>query len=103
MLDALGEPSRIIDRDTALSLALRALSVGAREALKRTGLATKDSDDDLNPLRDIDEADADRVFLRDELKNGSVEVGVLERRAGREGRFHLLTEAELAGLVAEYK
>lgn len=103
MLERIGEPSRSMDRGNALSLALSAWSVGAREALKRSAISHKDLNDDLNPLRDIDEADADRVFLRDELKHGTVEVGVLERRSGRDGRFHLLSTAELSELVNDYQ
>ena len=103
MLERIGEPSRAMSRAAALALAISAWCVGAREALKRSAIAgKKDADDDeYNPLRDIDEADADRVFLRDELKTGTIEIGVLERRAGREGRFHLLSEAEIKGAVQD--
>ena len=62
-----------------------------------------DDEDELNPLRDIDEASADSVFLRDELKTGTVEVGLLERRGPRDGRFRLLNDAETAELVREYR
>ncbi len=104
MLERIGEPDRTLERSAALKLALSAWSVGSREALKRSALTGRDRDeDDINPLREIDEADADRVFLRDELKSGNVEAAVLERRSGRDSKFHLLTETELAELVAEFK
>jgi hypothetical protein len=101
MMERIGEPSRSMNREAALALAVSAWCVGAREALKRSAITDKKDvdNDDYNPLRDIDEADADRVFLRDELKTGTIEVGVLERRAGREGRFRLLTEAEISAAV----
>jgi proteasome alpha subunit len=105
MLQRIGEPSRSMNREAALSLAISAWCVGAREALKRSAITDKkDADnDDYNPLRDIDEADADQVFLRDELKTGTIEVGVLERRAGREGRFHLLSDADIAAAIPDLK
>ena len=78
MLESLGEPNAGLPLADALPNALSAWGAGLREAL-RSGRA-RDDENDFNPLRDIDEADADKVFLRDELKNGSVEVGVLERR-----------------------
>ena len=104
MMERIGEPLRSMNRGTALALALSAWCIGAREALKRSASNDKkdSDDDDYNPLRDIDEADADKVFLRDELKTGTIEVGVLERRAGRDGRFRLLTDAEIASLVQEH-
>jgi proteasome alpha subunit len=102
MLERLGELNPNGTREDALQLALTAWIAGAREALK-THASDRDALEDLNPLRDIDEAEADRVFLRDELKTGTVEVGLLERNTNRESRFRLLTEAELAPLLSEYR
>lgn len=103
MLERLGEPSPDWSREEALRRALAAWTVGAREGLRRRVGGVKDDEDDRNPLRDIDEADADAVFLRDELKTGSVEAGVLERRTHRESRFRLLTSTELESLLRDYK
>lgn len=99
MLERIGEPQGTRSREEALKTALSAWAVGAREALRRARSGSRDEDDDLNPLRDIDEADADAVFLRDELKHGTIEVGVLERRGVHDSRFRLLSEADLAGGV----
>lgn len=94
MLERIGEPDPKWTRQEALAKALSAWSVGAREALRRRIGVGRDDEDELNPLRDLDEADADAVFLQDELKSGSLEVGVLERRNNRDARFKLLTPAE---------
>ena len=103
MLERLGEPNAAQSREDALRKALSAWSVGAREVLRRQIGGKEDEEDLLNPLRDIDEAEADGVFLRDELKNGRIEVGLLERRANRESRFRLLADADLESLVGEYR
>ncbi len=103
MLERLGDvdTSRLLSREDALHKALAAWTVGAREALRRTIGGKNDDEDALNPLRDLDEADADRVFLRDELKTGTVEVGLLERRNNRESRFRLLEPADLESLTRD--
>jgi proteasome alpha subunit len=103
MLERIGEPSRDWTREEALQKALAAWTVGAREALRRQIKGELDEEDELNPLRDIDEAEADAVFLRDELKTASVEVGLLERRANRESRFRLLSAADMASLLRDYR
>lgn len=103
MLDRLGDPEQTRTRDEAIQSALLAWSVGVREAIKRSVVNLNDRDDDYNPLRDIDEADADSVFLRDELKTGTVEVGLLERRNNRESRFRLLPASDLGPLLRDYK
>ncbi|HLK58800.1 MAG TPA: hypothetical protein VKU00_19665 [Chthonomonadaceae bacterium] len=102
MLERIGEPDPNWTRDEALQKALSAWSVGAREALKRRLAGKNDDEDEMNPLRDIDEASADAVFLRDELKTGTVEVGLLERRGLRDSRFRLLNETELSALLSDY-
>lgn len=100
MLERLGDMETLLPREEALQRALMAWAVGMREALKGSSKISRSEDeDDLNPLRDIDEAEADSVFLRDELKTAQVEVGLLERRASRESRFRLLNE-EIEPLLA---
>jgi proteasome alpha subunit len=104
MLERIGDADATRTREEALNTALLAWSVGAREALKpRLRGKNEEEEDELNPLRDIDEAEADRVFLRDELKSGSVEAAVLERRSGRESRFRLLAAADLDATVRDYR
>jgi proteasome alpha subunit len=103
MLERIGEVSPSVGLGEAMQRALLAWSVGARESLRRQYGGMKDEDDEINPLRMIDEADADGVFLREELKTGSVEAATLERRGPREGRFRLVSAAELDGLVRDYR
>lgn len=103
MLERIGEIDAVRSQSEALRLALSAWSVGAREAL-RSGLDQDvEETGTLDPLRDVDEADVDRVFLRDELKTGVIEAAVLERRSGREGRFRLLGSDEIDGLLADLR
>lgn len=102
MLERLGTPDTTRTREQALNSALLAWSVGAREVLKPRLRGQNEDEEELNPLRDLDEDEADRVFLRDELKSGSLEVGVLERRGARESRFRLLAASDLEGLLRDY-
>lgn len=103
MLERIREPEATRTREEALDTALLAWSVGAREVLRPRLTGKSDDEDYPNPLRDLDEGEADRVFLRDELKSGSVEVGLLERRGARESRFRLLADSDLEALVREYR
>jgi len=83
----------------ALERALKAWAVGAMTARRtRTG----GGEDDDNPLRDMDEEEQIGGFLREELKTGHVEVGLLDRVTNRESKFRLLSDADLASLVQEY-
>lgn len=105
MLERLGEIDGNLTREEALQRALSAWAVGARELLRRQSSTSKNEDpeDEYNPLRDLDASEADAVFLRDELKSGTVEAGLLERRANREGRFRLVPTSEINALVREFK
>jgi proteasome alpha subunit len=98
MLEKIGDPDPKWTRKEALQRALAAWSAGAREALRRHGALTEESEDS-GMLRDVEEGDADRVFLRDELKTGEIEVGLLERNTHRESRFRLLSGADVAFLL----
>lgn len=101
MLERLGENETLLPRQDALQKALMAWAVGAREALRGVSrISRNEEDDDINPLRDLDEGEADTVFLRDELKSAQLEVGLLERRGNRESRFRLLREEELKSLLS---
>lgn len=100
MLERLGDLDRSRSRDDAISTALGAWTAGARESLRRHSADRRDDFDDDNPLRDNDDAVADSVFLRDEMKTGSLEVGILERRGARgDSRFRFLTDSEMAAFV----
>jgi proteasome alpha subunit len=99
MLERLGEPDGRWTREDALRRALLAWAVGARSALQAHVDEPAGAHDPLDPLRDLDEPDADRVFLHDELKTGVLAVGILERRGNRESRFRMLSEAETAAVL----
>ena len=105
MLGVIGTPLRDdLSLSKALKLAAAAWAAGAREAHKRRNVTpdSDDSDQD-SPLRGVDEGDADDVFLRDELKVGTIEAAVLERKAAQrtEARFRLCTAAEIAEATAK--
>lgn len=104
MLERLSDLNASISREEALQRALSAWAIGAREALRRQlGGVKEEEDEGINPLRELDGVEADQVFLRDELKNGTVEVGLLERRTNREGRFRLLPPADIEALTRDYR
>ena len=86
--------------DEALTLALRAWCAGAREALKQTAIGRRD-EEELSPLKSVEGDEADRVFLKEELKDAAIEAGLLERKPGRGVRFRLLTKAEIDSAVAK--
>jgi proteasome alpha subunit len=101
MLARLGDLERMptLPLEDALTLALRAWCAGAREALQQSAIGRRD-DDDISPLKTVDGDEADRVFLRDELKDAVIEAGLLERKPGRDVRFRLLTKAEIEAAAA---
>ncbi len=104
MLERLGESTERLPREDAIQLALATWTLGARKALERRIGNREDEDEEYNPLKTIDEADADRVFLRDELKTAELEIALLERRnGGREARFRLLNAKELEPVLAAYR
>ncbi len=99
MLEKIGDLSAVRTRDEALERAFLAWSIGAREALRPRLSGLQDNSDLENPLRDLDEAEADRVFLKDELKTGTLEVALLERKSAKDSRFRLMPAAELENLI----
>lgn len=88
-------------REQALERALKAWGVGAMEARRRK--SGGDDEDDIRPLRDLDEEEQLASYLREELKTGKVEVGLLERFTHRESKFRLLTDNDLKDLLKDYK
>src|SRR5579872_4397799 len=87
-------------REQAIERALKAWAVGAIEA-RRSKMGADESDE--NPLRDIDEEEQLGGFLREELKTGKVEAGLLERHTTRESKFRLLAEDDLKELLKPYR
>jgi proteasome alpha subunit len=86
-------------REQALNRAMKAWGSGAMESRRRL---TGDEDED-DPLREVDEDEQVRGFLRTELKTGQVEAGILERNSTRESKFRLLTDTDLGDALAQYK
>lgn len=87
MLDVLTAAGPVTDRDAAIRLAVKAWAEGAYESRRLPS-------DDAEP----DEATrAQRVeqLLAEELRAGSLEVGLLDRTTPNEARFRLLTADEL--------
>lgn len=102
MLERIGVLETVRTRDEAVELAIRAWAIGARESLKPRIGGNRNDDDLLNPLRDLDEGEADRVFLKDELKNGTLEAAVLERKGLKESRFKLLATADIEPILSSF-
>jgi len=87
-------------REQALDRALKAWAVGAMESRRRRMSA---GDEEIDPLLDIEEGEQMAGFLREELKTGVVEAGILDRHTTRESRFRLLAGADLEPLLREYR
>ncbi len=98
MLEALGQPEQKLSRDEAIRRALKGWVAGARDQIS---IASDDERDLDSPLRMVDEVDADRVFLEDELKFGALEVGFLQRRDKQDARFHLLNGDVLDKVISD--
>ncbi len=98
MLQVLGEPDSTLSRDEAIRRALRAWVAGARDQISAPNEDERDQD---TPLKVVDEADADRVFLQEELKSGVLEVGFLQRRDKQDARFHLLAGDVLGSVISD--
>ena len=99
MISILESLSPSAARQEALERGIRAWAAGAMETRRRL-LGT---DDDPDPLRDFDESAESESFIRDELKNAALEVGILDRRTNRESKFRLLPDSELEPLLAQYR
>ncbi len=80
----------------ALDRGLKAWSAGAAETKRKF----EASDDDNEA---VDEETAAKNVLREELKLGTVEVGVLDRNTNRESKFRLLGSAELDALLSSHR
>lgn len=83
------------DRTAALRLGLEAWATGRLQG-RRGGFARRDEDDDAVSLN------VGQV-LREELAEGTVEAGLLERNTNRESKFRLLRTEELVAVTTEYR
>jgi proteasome alpha subunit len=100
MIDLLhGSIEGLTDRAAALRLGLEAWATGRLHA-RRAGVSIGTRDDD-------EEADRDtrtvQDVLREEIAEGTVEVGLLERKTPRESKFRLLRAEELQPIIAAYR
>lgn len=86
-------------QEQATERALKAWAVGAMET-RRSKLA---KEDDQDPLKDIEEGEKITGFLREELRTGKAEVGILDRRTNRESKFRLLSSNDLSELLRAYR
>lgn len=89
-----GRMAAVENREDALRLGLEAWILGKQQAGRR-GYAMTRADDEAPE----DTRDAAQV-LRDELAEGKVEVGILERNTSRESKFRLLRPEELESALA---
>lgn len=91
VLDGASDP---LGRRDALSLALRAWSIGAAVG-RRAG---KDAPEETG---DSDVTERAAALLREELAHARIEVGLLDRTTTREAKYAVLTDDEIASLAAE--
>jgi proteasome alpha subunit len=99
MIDLLhGSIDRVKDRTAALRLGLEAWATGKIEA-RRTGFGRSlvAEDDEERETLTVEQV------LREEIAEGTVEVGFLERSTPRESKFRLLRADELAPALKEYR
>jgi len=96
MIDLLhAQPDALADRGSALKLALEAWATGKLHA-RRSGFTQADEDE---PAETLTVAQV----LKEEIAEGTVEAGLLERNSPRESKFRLLRAEELAPALAEYR
>ncbi|HSV72601.1 MAG TPA: hypothetical protein VLH79_02450 [Chthonomonadales bacterium] len=94
--ELLAEAAHPLGRREALSLALRAWSVGAAAGRR----PPKDEPDEADPGGLADRAAA---LLREQLDLGRIEVGLLDRLTRRDARYSALPDEEIASLAAEVR
>ena len=86
-------------REEALERGIRAWAAGAQESRRRL----LGSEEEPDPLRDLDESAESESFIRQELQDARLEIGILDRGTSRESKFRLLTDSELEPLLAPYR
>jgi proteasome alpha subunit len=95
--------------EEALKAAVTAWGIGRSHLSPKVG--TKDDEDEYDPLRDQPEDETGPrvsedpvVAVREALKNGAIiEAGLLQRNTTRDSKFRLLSEKDLAGVLADYR
>jgi hypothetical protein len=60
-------------------------------------------DEELDPLRDLDQPDELGAFIAEELRAAKLEVGILDRQTARESKFRLLGDSELEPLLGAFR
>jgi len=86
------------DRTSAVRLALEAWATGKIHA-RRGGFGSKARDEEEEEVEILTAAQV----LREEIAEGTVEAGLLERNTPREIKFRLLRADELQPVLAEYR
>jgi len=98
MIDLLhGNFDRIQDRNSALRLALEAWATGRLHARRPSYGRRGTEEDEEVEIRTVDQ------ILKEEIAEGTIEVGCLERNTPRESKFRLLRADELQPVLAEYR
>lgn len=100
MLARLAEAPETLSRDEAIPLALSAWILGAREISADSYYP--DDDASVGATDELAQAEADNRFLQAELKSGTLEVGILERKSNRETQFRILSAATLEPFLKPY-
>jgi len=97
MIDLLhASPDAREDRTAAIRLGLEAWAVGRVQG-RRVGFGRLPDDEEAADLPSPDQV------LREEIAEGTVEVGLLERNTPRESKFRLLRAEELGPVLKEYR
>jgi proteasome alpha subunit len=91
-----GSIDRAQDRSSAIRLALEAWATGKLHA-RRAGFGRAGEDEEEAEVPSLDQ------ILREEITEGTVEVGLLERNSPRESKFRLLRADELGPVLSEYR
>ena len=97
----------------ALEAAVTAWGIGRSQLSPKSASQRADEDDyDRDPLRERSQdddtgptvSDDPAVAIREALKNGAIiEAGILQRNTIRDSKFRLLTEKDMAGVLAQYQ
>jgi proteasome alpha subunit len=86
------------DRDSAIRLALEVWATGKIHA-RRGAFGSKKKDEEEEEVEILTVAEV----LKEEIRAGTVEVGILERNTPRESKFRLLRQEEVDPALREYR
>lgn len=90
---------RAQDRSSAVRLGLEAWATARIQARRPAAGLRQRRDEEEEEVEILTEAQV----LRDEIRQGTVEVGLLDRRTPRQSKFRLLSGDELGPVLAEYR